>query len=319
MASDTTDNFKLLVGFPVFFVNLLALYLLVKSTKLDFKIRTLSINLCVADCLTCVALCFPSAAYRRIFGTGLKDFFVLLPATVSFLTITLFNLDRFLALKATMSYYKMISIEKLRLSCLLTWFSSLVITYSQYCSVTQGYVCKAVLPAVRRNTLVTGYVRLLLFLINVLFFGSSLYHIKYKVKGVSDRYKCMNQTRTFLKISAITGTFLVLFTPGMLWTIIKPHVTNQTLSTIVDIVCGLCFSASFIMDPIWYVLRFSDCQFQLKLLRYICRRHKREEIEALRRSHYATYHIHGTGSLFATESSDLSKAKPLGHPADVKE
>lgn len=291
MTTDASDNFKLLIGFPVLFINLLALYILAKSSKLDFKIRTLAINLCLADCWTCISLCPPRDFYRKLFGSNLKDFFVLLPASVSFLTITLFNLDRFLALKATMIYYRKVSRHSLQSLCLVTWLLSLALTSAQYCSVTGGSVCLMVPSSVKRNTVIVGYIRLAIFLTNVFFFGTCLYHVKYGFAGVSDRYKCMSQTRAFLKISAITGTFLILFTPGMIWTILKPYATDRTMVVITDIVCGLSFSASFIMDPIWYILRFSDCRFQLKLLRYVFQKHKREEIKAQRKTYYATFQI----------------------------
>lgn len=291
MATDAADNLKLLIGFPVLFINLLALYILAKSSKLDFKIRTLAINLCLADCWTCISLCPPKDFYLKLFGSNMKDFFVMLPATVSFLTITLFNLDRFLALKATMTYFRKVSRRILQALCLATWLLSWALTSAQYCSVTGGGLCVTVPSSIKRNTVIVGYIRLAIFLTNVFFFGTCLYHVQYGFAVVSDRYKSMSQTRTFLKISAITGTFLILLTPGMIWTILKPYTTDQTVVVIIDIVCGLCFSASFIMDPIWYILRFSDCRFQLKLLRYVFQKHKREEIEALRKTHYATFQI----------------------------
>lgn len=300
--AEASDNLKLFTAFPIFFVNLLALYLLVKSSKLDYKIRILSINLCIADSLTCVSLCFPTALYKYIFGSDLKNFFVLLPATAAFMTITLFNLDRFLAFKATIYYHGFITKLKFKLFCLVVWILSLTLTYSQYCSIVDGYVCFAEPSSIKRNTIIVGYIRFFIFLMNGVFFGCSLHHIKHKLISMSDRYKCMSQTRTFLKISAITGTFLILFTPGMLWTILKPNVTNPKVSTVTDIVCGLCFTASFIMDPIWYVMRFSDCQFQLRLLLCVFNNEKQVEIKNLRNKHYATYHI-GVNSLNSTQSA----------------
>jgi hypothetical protein len=289
--AEASDKYKLYTAFPIFFLNLLALYLLVKSSKLDYKIRILSINLCIADILTCVSLCFPTALYKNIFGSDLKDFFVLVPATAAFLTITLFNLDRFLAFKATLHYHGYVSKLKIKLSSLVVWILSLTLSFSQYCSIVDGYVCLAVPSSIKRNTIIVGYIRLVIFLLNAVFFGASIYHMKIKLLTMSDKYKCMSQTRTFLKVSAITGTFLVLFTPGMLWTIFKPNVTDLRVSMVTDIVCGFCFTASFIMDPIWYVLRFSDCRFQLRLLLHACNREKQEEIKSMRNKHYATYHI----------------------------
>lgn len=106
MIIDVFDNFKLLIGFLVLFINLLVFYILVKSLKLDFKIRILVINFCLVDCWICIFLCFLRDFYCKLFGSNLKDFFVLFFVIVFFLIIILFNLDIFFVFKVIMIYYR---------------------------------------------------------------------------------------------------------------------------------------------------------------------------------------------------------------------
>lgn len=110
--------------------------------------------------------------------------------------------------------------------------------------------------------------------------------------------------RTFRKIVVITGTFLSLYAPGMGWTLIKPFVSNSKVVLYMNMCTGIFFTISTILNPIFYVLRFSECRFQILLFRHLCNREKYEEVLRERNKHYATYSI--DHSLSQPEQPDIS-------------
>ena len=297
---ENTDLFQLFVSIPAFFINILALFLLIRSKKLPYQIRILSLNLCTADSLSCLFLSLERSVFELITGIKfVKYFFVLISAQTSLIIVTCFNLDRYLAFKFAMKYYTFLSSTKVKMTCALAWTIGPLITCLQFCSVSSAKFCETINYKV--STRISEYFFFLIFISNFLMFPYIMYKIKTCISRVEPTSQMQprekssrNQTtgqRTFKKVVVITGTFLGLYAPGMAWTLIKPYVANPQVINNINIGTGIFFTIAIILDPIFYVLRFSECRFQILLLRYKCNTKKYEEVLKKRNRHYATYEM----------------------------
>lgn len=302
---ENNDLFQLFVSFPAFLINILAFFVLLRSSKLPYQIRIFSLNLCVTDCFTCLILCIDRRAFGLLFGTtDMKYFLILVFSQTALIIITYFNCDRFLAFKMAMRYYCFLSPTRVKVACALALCFGSVMTSLQFCSLVQAEFCEGQIYAI--SSRVSEYVFFAIFTSNFIMFGYIVYTIKvamYKVRPLGQIQNTANikeaevptsqtaEQTTFKKIALITGTFLGLYTPGLVWSLVKPYVSNPTVIFYMDITSGVLFLVSTILDPIFYVLRFSECRFQLLLLRYMCDVERYYEVLKTRNQHYATFRI----------------------------
>ncbi|XP_062567235.1 proteinase-activated receptor 1-like [Saccostrea cucullata] len=293
------DLLHLIVSFPALVINIIALAVLMRSRKLPFQIRILALNLCLADCGSCLTLCIDRRVFELIFGTNrVKYFFLVLFGQSSLVFITLFNVDRFLAIKFAMQYYSYLSPTKVKSACILSWVFGPLITSFQFCTLVWSDFCSSLNYTL--CTRISQYGYFAIYTSNFILFGYIIYGIKRKVCKIqpmdqADHKKDLTSQatgqKTFRKIAVITGSFLGLYAPGMTWTLIKPYVSNLKIANYMNMSTGILFTVSTILDPIFYVLRFSECRFQLFLLRYMCDASKYEETMMDRNQHYAPFTI----------------------------
>lgn len=130
---ENNDLFQLFVSFPAFLINILAFFVLLRSSKLPYQIRIFSLNLCVTDCFTCLILCIDRRAFGLLFGTtDMKYFLILVFSQTALIIITYFNCDRFLAFKMAMRYYCFLSPTRVKVACALAWCFGSVMTSLQF-------------------------------------------------------------------------------------------------------------------------------------------------------------------------------------------
>lgn len=299
---ESKDLFQLFVSLPALVINILALVVLLKSRKLPYQIRILSLNLCSADCLSCLFLCIDRRAFEVISGKILEKYFlILIYAQTSLIFITYFNLDRFLAFMFAMKYYSSLSATKVKLACALAWVVGPLMTSLQFCAMTYVDFCDKVYTGVA--SAISEYFFFAIFISNFFMFAYIVYKIRvcmFRVEPIQlsaakplSRPLCQLLTgqRTFKKIVVITGTFLSLYAPGMAWSIVQHYVSNPMVVLYMNMCTGILFTISIILNPIFYVLRFSECRFQILLWRHLCNREKYEEVLRERNKHFASYSI----------------------------
>lgn len=312
---ESKDIFQLFVSLPALVINIIALVVLLKSRKLPYQIRILSLNLCSADCLSSLFLCIDRRAFEIISGKILEKYFlILIYAQTSLIFITYFNLDRFLAFMFAMKYYNFLSATKVKIACALAWAVGPLMTSLQFCAMSYVDFCDKVYTGVA--SAISEYFFFAIFSSNLFMFAYIVYKIRVCMFRVGptrlsafkpqSRPLChqLAGQRTFRKIVVITGTFLSLYAPGMGWTLIKPFVSNSKVVLYMNMCTGIFFTISTILNPIFYVLRFSECRFQILLFRHLCNREKYEEVLRERNKHYATYNINL--SLSQPEQPDIS-------------
>lgn len=282
---ETVDAMHLAIGVPLVIINALAFFILKRSTLLPFQIQLLSMNLCLADFLSSVHIMMPKSAFG---SKGTKSFLVHLFTQVSFLIITAFNLDRFLAFQQPMNYYNILSKRLVYIVCMVLWTFAVVLSYIRDCLMSSDRVCNRYSQMDITNPV--NYIFCFIFLLNLLMIGYNLYFIRFKL-GPVDFYKTRSATNTFRKVSVMSGTFLVGYLPMIVWSFCHNYIVDTPADTAFRFAVGLGQYANYLMDPIWYVLRFRECRYQLKLLLYTCKKDKQEDIMRSRTEHFATFSI----------------------------
>ena len=282
---ESVDIMHLSIGVPLAVLNSLAFLVLKKSRMLPFQIRLLAMNLCFADLLSSVHFMMP----KNVFGSkGTKSFLVHLFTQVSFFTITAFNLDRFLAFQYPMEYYKILSQRMVCTVCCVLWIMSVTMSYIRDCFLSPDKMCNRY--ARMEITTPINHIFCLIFIVNLVIIGYNLYFIRFKLSAV-DFYKTRSATNTFRKVSVMSVTFLAGYLPMIVWSLCHAYIIDTPLDLAFRFAVGIGQYANYLMDPIWYVLRFRECKFQMKLILNICRKQRKEEIMRSRREYFATYSI----------------------------
>lgn len=282
---ETVDAMHFAIGVPLVTINALAFFILKRSTLLPFQIQLLSMNLCFADFLSSVFMMLP----KSVFGSkGTKSFLVHLFTQVSFFIITAFNLDRFLAFQQPMDYYSILSKRLVYIVCIVLWVFAVVLSYIRDCLMSSDKVCNRYSQMEITNPV--NYIFCFIFLLNLFMIGYNLYFIRFKL-GPVDFYKTRSATNTFRKVSVMSGTFLVGYLPMIIWSFCHNYIADTPADTAFRFAVGIGQYANYLMDPIWYVLRFRECKYQLKLLFYTCKKDKQDDIMRSRTKHFATFSI----------------------------
>lgn len=230
---ETVDAMHLAIGVPLVIINALAFFILKRSTLLPFQIQLLSMNLCLADFLSSVHIMMPNS----VFGSkGTKSFLVHLFTQVSFLVITAFNLDRFLAFQQPMDYYNILSKRLVYIVCMMLWIFAIVLSYIRDCLMSSDRVCNRYSQMEITNPV--NYIFFFIFLLNLLMIGYNLYFIRFKL-GPVDFYKTRSATNTFRKVSVMSGTFLMGYLPMIVWSFCHNYIVDTPADTAFRFAVGL--------------------------------------------------------------------------------
>jgi hypothetical protein len=116
--------------------------------------------------------------------------------------------------------------------------------------------------------------------------------------------KSKDQLKVIGKISAITGSVLLMCTPALVVFIFFPNSEDRKLY----FYAALPVLVKSILNPFMYVWRFKDSQFQLKMAFYFWNKRVQSEVETARKNYYSSYQIgsknatHTNKHLFMTKS-----------------
>jgi hypothetical protein len=108
--------------------------------------------------------------------------------------------------------------------------------------------------------------------------------------------KSNDQRKIIAKISVITGSVLLLCTPGLVFLF---HHSSEDETPNFNMLLPVIVKC--IVNPFLYVWRFADARFQLKMAVYFWNDRVLAEIEADRKKYYSSYQI-------STENSSRSPA-----------
>ena len=299
-------------GIPICLENLLAIVVLLRSSRLIYQVRILSINLAFTDFLAGLILSIPD----DVFGSCLlKKYFTAPFINVSLITVTLFNIDRCCSLKFALRYYELVTPKFLKVACSVSWFFGILISYFMFYDPSHvfGVYCGVMYMAPNNSfSLITRVLQLLTILSNLfmyIYMLKLLYERSSAVSGVhcNDKSKTKTpeahhqptnhklsakyQIRVVKKLAVITGFFLLCCTPYFLVKAI-PNIdyTDRKMRALTAVTAGIMFLNSAI-NPVLYVWRFTESRYQLKKILFIWNSEKLRKLEIERKSFFASYQI----------------------------
>jgi hypothetical protein len=99
------------------------------------------------------------------------------------------------------------------------------------------------------------------------------------------------QARILMKLSAITGSFIFLYTPqivlNVIWLLCDPSL-QKTILTLQSLAGFLILFNSFI-NPFLYVWRFTECRYTLLMIICFCNKTRQEKYRNLRKQFYVSF------------------------------
>lgn len=268
-----TDGILIPIGSLVIIENVLAIIILYRCTRLNFQIRLLSLNLTLTDLLTGIMLSVPLQTLR--FGEEnceFKKYTSFLFLNTSLLTVTLFNLDRCFVFWFSMRYYAYITKRLILKFCVILWSVSLLMTYMMFFNSDMpfGIHCGFMYTLEKNFINTSGKSLILIFILSNLFlYGYMLFYVKHRMRMIfninsTGNLAPSNQSKVAIKLSVLTGTFLIMFTPFII-TLTFP-ILNYSKKTgiLVHNLTGSLMLLNSAVNPILYVWRFKEPRYLLK-------------------------------------------------------
>ncbi|XP_061185879.1 C-C chemokine receptor type 5-like [Saccostrea echinata] len=238
------------VGIPVFVENILAVIVLLRCRNMIVQIRTLLLNLSIADCMTGLVLTVPDYAYELVFHCRIKKYLAATIVFGTFFIISLLNLDRCLALFFGIRYYMKVTAFRVRLSCVSAWFLAVVNSYLMYFDPSEptGIYCSMMFSSPHNFGTAISRASIMIFaFINIAFLGFMLYMLPKQATS-----------RVLSKMALITGFALVCYTPALLLHAFFPMEDNYYRRLIAY--TGVLLFSNSIFNPILYVWRFKEAR-----------------------------------------------------------
>ena len=300
------------VGAPIALENIMAIFILSRCRKLAFQIRILSLNLAVTDCLAGVFMCIPNDFDYMHVGCRYKKFLIGTLLGTSMCTVTAFNVDRCCTFYFNMRYQSYISEKRLRIACLLFWILGILISYCLFFewashSSPVGLTCR-LLRDPPRNTInfVGQYVPLAIVLSNFFLYAYMIVYLKRRMvkvkprvwindgagtKAVETKRYIDEQTKIFMKLSLITGSFILMCTPYLITQSLGDAQLGERVHHYLRLITGTVMFMNSAWNPVLYVWRFKEAQYHLKRIVCICSQAKRSKFAKENKSYFATYSI----------------------------
>lgn len=288
-------------GIPICLENLLTIIVLLRSHRLIYQVRILSINLAITDFLAGLVLSIPDT----VFGDcNLKKYFTAPFINVSLFTVTMFNIDRCFAMKFALNYYNIMTKRVLVISCVIFWVLGTLVAYLMLYDPSHpwGIYCGIMYLAPRTAVSEPAkYFQLLTIL-------SNFYMYIYMASALRKRLTRMNPTQpsdgnkqkdgaikeqinVVNKLAVITGFFLFCCTPYFFIKILHDlDYENKIVRIAVQVSAGIMFLNSAI-NPVLYVWRFTEARYQFKRLLFFWSSNRLRVLKIARDNYFATYSI----------------------------
>lgn len=267
------------VGLFIALENLFALLVIIRSKYILLQIRMLILSLCFLDILSGMIYSVPGEVFELYFQCRLKKYPLAYVLMTSLLTVSMMNFDRFLAIYFGIKYYIRVTYRKLKVVIFVMWTFCFIITYFLFYSENDRYgiVCSYLKDKPFDALNVIGYCCCVVIVIS----NFSFYVFIVATMKTKDRW------RSVAKISVISGSVLVLSTPGLFVFVLFPTYGNNILYICV----GLPLLVKSVLDPFLFVWRFKDARYQCKLAFYFWSKKRRETIHNDRKHFYSSYTI----------------------------
>lgn len=276
LRNETNNRIALYVGLFIVLENLFSFLILIRCKNILSQIRMLVLSLCFTDFLCGIIYAVPGYLFEIYLQCRIRKYILLFLIAMSILTASMLNADRFLSLYLGIQYYVRVTNRKIKVLIFVMPITCVVTTYLTFYD-ENGFVgisCASLVTWKINPVSIIGRVCNVAIVISNVFF----------YVGIVSMLKSIHQRETIVKISIITGSVLLLCTPGLLLFNFFPKTQGSSLY----------FYAIFPIlvkceiNPFLYVWRFGDARYQLKKMLCFW---KRKEIEAARKEYYSSYTI----------------------------
>ncbi|XP_061187007.1 sphingosine 1-phosphate receptor 1-like [Saccostrea echinata] len=287
-------------------VNFLALIILARCQKMNIQIKAMTMNLALVDLMTGVAILLDSFLSPVLPESICRPLTYLycIGVIVSFATITGLLLDRFLAIYYPYRYQKVHLHEK-QCSVIVisgTWIVGIILSVLNYVDgfliyktqrtalcvsyVMTGKIGLAIVTMVFCFLLVFNMFLYLLMFIKIYRLSRSAYP-KNTMKG--NLYS--NQARVLIKLSAIIGSFMLLYTPLIVINVIVVVVDNNMAETLLtwQSFAGFLILLNSFLNPFLYVWRFTECRYTFLSMVCCCWKSRKEKYENLKKKFFVSF------------------------------
>ena len=288
------DLVPLCLGIVIILTNLLTFMILAQSRRINFLIKVLSMNLAVTDLLTGVAILvdsFLSPSLPEFLCRPLLYLYCI-GVIVSFITVTSLLAERFIAIFYPFGYQRIVLREK-RYSVIVIlslWVSGALLSVLNYINGFQVYtsaqtaVCASYAMTARSGLATLTAIFISLIILNLVLYllmfmkMYKLSHSIYPLNNVRSHHLYKYQARVLIKLSAVTSSFMLLYTPLIILN--AAVVLNEDLAK--SLLTWQSFAGFFILlnsllNPFIFVWRFTECRYTfLQMLCYpsVSRREK---------------------------------------------
>ncbi|XP_062601018.1 beta-2 adrenergic receptor-like [Saccostrea cucullata] len=295
-----------LIGLIIALINLAAILILAQCKRMNHQIRLMSINLAVTDLMTGVAILI-DAFLPTMLEEGLCRFlmyFYCIGVVVSFLTITGMLVDRFVALYFPFGYLVLLGKERSLGIILGIWFTGLILTAVNFFDGFQAYqyqdfvICAQYTVRGKTGLLTVTAIFCFLIVVDVVLY--MLMFIKmYKISGATSGLETLTrekqfkyQARILIKLSAILGCFMLLYTPMIIINIIDIINTDPSNKRVIltwQSFAGLLVLLNSFINPFLYVWRYTECRYTFLMIICCCNKNRREKYRKLKKHFFEPY------------------------------
>ena len=304
-----TSDILAALGAPIALENIIAIIILSRCRKLAFQIKALALNLAVTDCLAGAFMCFPNELDFELFGCRYKKFFVAVLLCTSMLTVTAFNVDRSCAFYFNMRYQCYISKRKFHIACLTFWIVGFFFTYLLFFEKDSplGITCRLLRDPPRQTVNFIGqYIIVSFVLSNFVLYTYMIVYLKKRmvkvktvvwvsdetgIKAIKVKQYIDEQTKVFLKLSVITGSFILMCTPYLITQTLGDAQVGEKIHHSLRLWSGIFMFLNSALNPVLYVWRFKEARYHFKRLACFWSKAKQTELAQKNKAYFASYEI----------------------------
>ncbi|KAK3103973.1 hypothetical protein FSP39_023358 [Pinctada imbricata] len=294
----TNELILLSIGLPIFIENSLAIFILSRCDKLIFHVKSLSLNLCLADCLTGLMLMTPKSVFEYLFSCKMKKYFNFAAVVCSLLTATAINLDRVLSLYLNFRYTKKVTKCRLVFTCLLSWIISIPLSYAYFFAPNEPLGVDCSLRSTTSShplSLITRFGMHLTIVLNVGLFVYMIRYIRTERRPAQNTDCVQGSTSTTIemlkKIILISGFLFVSVTPAIIVMEIQEIFPSSLLLQKIKYTTEILLLSNSFINPLLYVWRYYEVKYQVKRLLCFWNPKRLETLDRDRKQYFAPYNI----------------------------
>nr|XP_022329015.1 melanocortin receptor 3-like [Crassostrea virginica] len=298
------DFVTISLGVVLTIVNIFALRVLAACKKMMVQIRLMAINLSCTDLLTGVLLIVDTYLPVDISLVSCRALLVFwdMAVVVSYCTTTVLSVDRYISITFPLRYHVLMNETRIKIIMASTWVLGFIFHFGRYADEFQIYtVC---IPSLYHQGKYARKIDVTIFAMSILFnifLNIVMFRRIIKITRASrinpldqNVRKSMNNIKVFTRVLVITGTFLFLYTPVVIISLMISFSTNKEFTLSLrgwfSLTGMLCVLNSF-ANPFLYAWRFRECRYQFLMALCFCSEKRREHYQSMMNKCYITYSI----------------------------